>query len=89
MAALRLLQSSSDHSHFTMESSKKDEFRNLMPVQIIIQYKCKDKHFLTGQHLESLALMSPASIRWSSANQEMKGKITFKVLVVYIESTDL
>ena len=72
MAALRLLQSSSDHSHFTMESSKKDEFRNLMPVQIIIQYKCKDKHFLTGrkdkhfltgQHLESLALMSPASIR--------------------------
>ena len=60
-----------------------------MPVQIIIQYKRKDKHFLTCQHLESLAVMSPASIRWSSANQEMKGKITFKVLVVYIESTDL
>ena len=34
-----------------------------MPVQIIIQYKRKDKHFLTCQHLESLALMSPASIR--------------------------
>ena len=43
---------------------------------IVIQYKGKDKHFLTCQHVGNSALMSPTSIRWSSANQEMKGKTT-------------